>query len=239
MTQGWIIGSKNVSILIRNLDDLDFYIKLDENKKTEFSKYDFVIKFAQSWFKIVDVLKTKNLLSSFIKEIDGFTLVGENIDDNLQHIKLYTENEIQFYALVKNDSYKVCENIDYTKNLLTKYGLKVVEVTKVCKVDNITDFYIHMNKLYSMILKSNVDQEGEGNVVYFSSFDGEIEEVVSLAKLKTFEYRIYRALREKLKVFVRDINKSYQSILKKLKKQAKEFVKEETEKIELNTVNYS
>ena len=250
-SQGWIVGSKTVTILVRDQNDLDFYINNDKDEATKFSRYDYVIKFAENWFKVLNILKSKNLLAKFIKDVDGLTLVGENIDNNNQHIKLYNEDQIQFYSIVRNDSQVICENIEFTKAFFNKYGLKLVEVTMFCKTDSLNDFFGQMKKLYSMILKSNVDQEGEGNVVYFSSFDGSgsKEEVVSLAKLKTFEYKIYRALREKLKVYVAEYGKQNQSnittildklqghtrILKKLRKQARQFVKEETENIELNT----
>jgi len=50
---------------------------------------------------------------------------------------------------------------------------------------------------------SPISKQEEGAVVYFVSrgLNKEDDEVLSLAKLKTIEYRIYRKLREKLRNF--------------------------------------
>ena len=88
---------------------MEFYIKINSDTTTGFTKYDFVIKFAHSWLKILDSIISNNQLDQFIKDIDGYSLIGENIDMEEQHIKLYKENQIQFYSLVKNDETKVPE----------------------------------------------------------------------------------------------------------------------------------
>jgi hypothetical protein len=56
------------------------------------------------------------------------------------------------------------------------------------------------------VAKSSIKQDEEGSVLYFvkkSKYNGE-ERVVSLAKLKTLEYRLFRKMREKLRHFFKD-----------------------------------
>ena len=60
-----------------------------------------------------------------------------------------------------------------------------------------------MEKTFKDVAKSPIAQDEEGNVVYFirkSTTNGQ-QRVLSLAKLKTLEYRLFRKMREKLRNF--------------------------------------
>lgn len=61
-------------------------------------------------------------------------------------------------------------------------------------------------------------QGGEGSVVYVAGVDGEGERNMVVCKVKTIEYRIYRKLREKLKVYLQKHNNNYDNLLKKFTK---------------------
>ena len=60
-------------------------------------------------------------------------------------------------------------------------------------------------RVFKDVAKSEIAEEEEGNVLYFikrpSSESGERSEVLSLCKLKTLEYRLFRKMREKLRNF--------------------------------------
>ena len=66
-------------------------------------------------------------------------------------------------------------------------------------------------RVFKDVAKSEIAQEEEGNVLYFvkrpvsanasAASDGSQSEVLSLCKLKTLEYRLFRKMREKLRNF--------------------------------------
>ena len=53
--------------------------------------------------------------------------------------------------------------------------------------------------VFNAVAKSEIAQDEEGNVLYF--VDKTTDKVLSLAKLKTLEYRLFRKMREKLRNF--------------------------------------
>ena len=64
--------------------------------------------------------------------------------------------------------------------------------------------------MFKDVAKSEIAQEEEGNVLYFikrpaenapSESQADANEVLSLCKLKTLEYRLFRKMREKLRNF--------------------------------------
>lgn len=57
-----------------------------------------------------------------------------------------------------------------------------------------------MEQVFRDVAKSPIASDEEGNVLYFVQ-KGKIEKVLSLAKLKTLEYRLFRKMREKLRGF--------------------------------------
>lgn len=66
------------------------------------------------------------------------------------------------------------------------------------------------NRLYKIfrdVAKGKITEEEEGSVVYLirrnKEGDTSKDEVLSLSKLKTIEYRIFRKIREKLRGFYR------------------------------------
>ena len=81
------------------------------------------------------------------------------------------------------------------------------------------DFYKVMNQLFRETGSKSIEEEGEGTVIYFT--DG--SRVISLAKLKTLEYRVFRKLREKAKnVLGKDIE-DIAPILKKFIRECEEL----------------
>jgi len=249
----WIIGSKNVSILASNRNDIDFYrhkvIKMEQENNSKKSKkqekvvvedkenkYSFVLKFAETWFQILENLEKSYNLQEFINDIIGYTLIGENVGKDSQHIKYYENNTIIFFAMVKNYSKEICLNLDQSYTVFKKYGLNHCLYTKLGPVNDTKTLLTTMRQVYLSVLKSPVEKEGEGSVIYFSSFDkNNIESVISMGKLKTFEYRIFRKIREKLKVINKEKNSKINLNLveknyKKLVKEVDDLLGEETNK---------
>lgn len=66
-----------------------------------------------------------------------------------------------------------------------------------------------MREMFITVASKSVDEEGEGDVVYFTCEN----KVLSLCKLKTLEYRLFRKLREKLKSTL-SLKKDSKSIMK-------------------------
>ena len=56
-------------------------------------------------------------------------------------------------------------------------------------------------RVFKDVAKSEIAEEEEGNVLYFVErpADGSESKVLSLCKLKTLEYRLFRKMREKLR----------------------------------------
>ena len=218
--------------MVKDKKDLDFYKKNFKDRDNS-QRYNYVIEFAELWFEILKkFLEEKNLLEDFKNNLDGYTLIGENVgDENHQHIVLYEKKEIYFFALIKNDSLKVCEPLEKCKSFLKKYELKMVKFEKSDLIKNIQELKICMKKLYLETLHKNMKETGEGLVVYFSTYDNNEENIIQLVKLKTFEYRILRKLREKIKK-IKKTNLNKKEILQKIKNECDEILGEEVVNLE-------
>lgn len=230
--KAWIVASKNVTIVCRNIDDVNWYRFNAQNV----DKYSYCIEFAELWLEIVEKkLIEKNKLQEFLTDIKDYTLVGENIGEmKHQHIKIYDRKDIIFYAMVKNDSDDICMPLSEAKKILKdKYDLSFVlmDISEIFK--DYKDFINYMDCKYQEILLKDVETGGEGSVAYFTSakYCDSSEEVISMGKLKTFEYRFLRKLREKLKSFNREPNP--ETILKKIKNECIELLGEEGDEVDL------
>ena len=171
-------------------------------------KYAFVLRFANTWFDLLENMSKTFSVDDFIKDITGYTLAGENVGDpDNQHIKYYDNKDIVFFSMVNNNSKDICQNLDFSYKIFKKYGLTNCQYSKIGPINEINSFYMTMRDVYLHVLKSPVTLEGEGSVVYFSSVDDKNnEKIISIAKLKTLEYRIFRKTREKLKTVVKEKN---------------------------------
>ena len=192
----FLVGSKIVTIGVRDRKDIDWY----KNKKIE--RFSYAIDFAISFFEIIEK-RIGDKIEAFKEELAGYTIVGESVGDpNHQHIKIYKERDIFFYGMIDNEKYAkgVCVSLPISFGFFKKYGLSTVPVQQSEIFNNYEEMIAGINKKYDEVLVKNVEEGGEGDVVYFSEVDDEgNERVLSMAKLKTFEYRFYRKLREKSK----------------------------------------
>ena len=192
---GWIIGSKNVSIAINNLQELE---------KFEKDRHRWPKLIAETWFSMLSSFSSEQI--NDLKEVlKGRTILGEHCGHpNHQHIMKYNEIQIIFYALIENEDKEICVDPDIAYNIFQKFKLKT---SKLAKFDNINTFE-QLNKvlldLSKKIAAAPMEEEGEGSVIYFTSFNKKTEERKTLAmcKIKSYDYCAFRELREKLKKFI-------------------------------------
>lgn len=84
-----------------------------------------------------------------------------------------------------------------------RYGLDVVHIKSLGTFENYGVLCDQLEKTFKDVAKSSIAQDEEGNVLYFIKKDKETgkESTLSLSKLKTLEYRLFRKMREKLRGF--------------------------------------
>lgn len=112
---------------------------------------------------------------------------------------------IIFYAVVVNNSMIDCVPCDEAWALFDKWGLDKVAIQTLGSFDNYERMCDSLCRVFKDVAKSEIAQEEEGNVLYFIKRPQNGAEaggdVLSLCKLKTLEYRLFRKMREKLRNF--------------------------------------
>ena len=181
--------------------------KEEENKNEQkhpiLERYSYAIDFAETWFNLLqERIIDKNLLEQFIKELGDYTLIGESVGDKKrEHILVYKNRDIIFYGIVNNKKLlsEHCLPLSKSFDLFKKYNLTYTEIQPSEKYDSLTDLVSYINTQFDVIFDKSLQESGEGNVVYFSCEINGIESIQNLGKLKTFEYRFFRKIREKCK----------------------------------------
>lgn len=77
--------------------------------------------------------------------------------------------------------------------------------------------------------KSKIADDEEGSVIYLIGRDlsnPNNDKVLSLSKLKTLEYRLFRKMREKLKNYYRDKKGDSNNLVNRFRKESKDLVGE-------------
>ena len=223
-------------------------------KKNILERYTFAIDFAETWLKIVQEKiinnTNKDLINEFKKELGNCTLIGESVGDKKrEHILVYKERDIIFYGIVNNNKLlsQKCLPLSESFNLFKKYNLSYTEYAPSQKYNTLEELFNYINEQFDVIFDKSLQESGEGNVVYFScDIDGK-ESIQGLGKLKTFEYRFFRKIREKCKAIPampdresieKDIKKKFDATQRKKdkKKKGKNETDEDKEKeiIKLN-----
>ncbi|EGR34881.1 hypothetical protein IMG5_001080 [Ichthyophthirius multifiliis] len=140
--------------------------------------------------------------------LNGKTIVCEYCGNNeYQHLIKYSSIDLHFYAIVDNNSEETCLPVDFSYDFFNKYGLTSCIMKKYTS-NTLSEFNEIIHNLYVEVAQSSLDNDGEGSVLYFvkENIDNGEQKCVSLAKLKTLEYRLYRKLREKQIIFTSSIN---------------------------------
>lgn len=218
----WVICSKNIAIFVKTYKDLEYYMPKtnydNNNNPYEVNiKFSFAYLIGIAWFDILKKVKDEKALKEFLKK---HTLIGEYIGNQYhQHLIRYIEHTIHFYSIVEKIGEKICLNVDNAIEIFQKHNLTVVPFEVIGVYSDYKSLCESLENLHHRIAESSIIDEEEGSVLYFTAFKAseinltiEIdkndnsantvrisdEEVVSLGKLKTYEYKLYRKLREKL-----------------------------------------
>ena len=196
----WVIASKNVCLLANNRDDLEEYPPFTKSGKP--TRYSFAYIIGQCWFDILKNFK-KDEINKLKDYLDGKTFVGEYVGNQYhQHLIRYMKHTILFFGIVVNDScdssIPVIEAFEKFKEL----KLDVVPYEYIGIAESFDELCTKLRKLYVRIAESSIIDEEEGSVIYLSRtyashFDSDKEyrkddKILSLCKLKTWEYRVYR-----------------------------------------------
>ena len=210
----WVIASKNVCLLAQDRSDLDEYSP--KTKAGKPTRYSFAYIIGQCWFDILKNFTTEEI--NKIKEyLNGKTFVGEYVGNQFhQHLIRYMKHTILFFGIVVNDSCESSIPVIEAFEKFKEFKLDVVPYEYIGIAESFDELCEKLKKLYVRIAESSIIDEEEGSVIYLSRtyashFDSDKEyrkddKILSLCKLKTWEYRVYRKLREKIKNNLADVN---------------------------------
>ena len=208
---------KNDNKIINNEKEKD---KKNNKAQSILNRFSYACDFAETWFNILEERIIKNnLYDEFIKEISDHTLIGESVGDKKrEHILVYKERDIIFYGIVNNKKLLTenCIPLSQSFNIFKKYNLTYTEIQPSEKFDTLNDLLSYINTQYDVIFDKSLQESGEGNVVYFSCDINNVESIQNCGKLKTFDYRFLRKIREKCKGVPPPIDKT--SVEKELEK---------------------
>eukprot|EP00361_Fabrea_salina_P001476 CAMPEP_0202430446 /NCGR_PEP_ID=MMETSP1345-20130828/3886_1 /ASSEMBLY_ACC=CAM_ASM_000843 /TAXON_ID=342563 /ORGANISM="Fabrea Fabrea salina" /LENGTH=1162 /DNA_ID=CAMNT_0049041933 /DNA_START=84 /DNA_END=3572 /DNA_ORIENTATION=+ len=243
----WVISSKSVSLLARALEDLERY----RNDKTD--RYKFSLLIAEAWFGILETMpqETVSELKREIEgfTLTG-EYVG---NPKFQHLVTYNEIQILFYAMVQNDSSESTVPPLKAFTLFKKYGLDHVPIVKLGSFQSISEMYSALEGTFRTTSSEELDVGEEGSVLYIVKNSdpaspvlksvedwllyesplelslGELgfalsgQTTLSLCKLKTLEYRIFRKLREKISHEIKDTKKVFSIFENEIKNLSRGF----------------
>ena len=210
----WVIASKNVCLTANNRKDLDYYNP--RNKDGNPTRYSFAYVIGQCWFDILDNFK-KEEIENLKNYLDNKTFVGEYVGNQYhQHLIRYMKHTILFFGIVENESIDSSIPVIEAFKIFKKFKLDVVPYEYICTCESFDELCEKLKGLYVRIAESSIIDEEEGSVIYLSRTRAryqnsdikfrDTDKVLSLCKLKTWEYRVYRKLREKIKNNLLDIN---------------------------------
>ena len=196
--KNWVIASKNVSLICKNRNDLyDNYEPLHKNSFKP-TRYNIAFQIALCWFDILEE-KSEDEINEIKVCMNNRTFCGEYCGNQYhEHLIRHTKHTIYFYSIVENnDNNNICLPIEETFDIFKKLKLEYVKYSYVGTYKNKNELFEGIQKVYKSIAEKSILYEEEGDVLYFVNDDD--KKVISLCKVKTLEYKIYRKLREKIK----------------------------------------
>jgi hypothetical protein len=106
--------------------------------------------------------------------------------------------------MVNNLSKKICHLPEDTLAMLKKYKLDSVRMHSLGTYSDYDHMCDDLQAEFERVSGLSIAEEEEGSVLYFvlrHKEDPKSDHVLSLGKLKTLEYRLFRKMREKLRDF--------------------------------------
>ncbi len=173
--------------------------------KIRVDRYQFAAEIAGVWLRVAKALELQGKLAEFIKGISNKTMVGEYVGNIAhQHLVAYSKETIMFYAIVDHNSGINCSDPAKALEFFKSYGLDYVSYESKGLFDNIKGVRETLLKAYIETGKASLYSEEEGVVMYLvkrSPVPAVLADdfTLSLCKVKTLEYRLYRRLREILR----------------------------------------
>ncbi len=205
----WLIASKNVALVARDVKDVDLY----PPRQMRFS---FAALMARCWFSLISEFKKKDL-ESLKADAANRTFVGEYIGNSAcQHLVKYPRETIIFYAIVDNNSPKICLLPEESYKIFKKHGFDVVKIQQLGVYNDYDRLCDDLEKEYVNVSGKTIREEEEGAVLYMvrrHKEEPKNDEILSLSKLKTLEYRLFRKMREKLRNFAQFKTKQTSDVL--------------------------
>lgn len=234
----WIISSKNCSIAVSSIDEIENYSGI----RTSFAKH-----IALAWFRMLEKVNNLQKLKNWLK---SRTMVGEYVGNkDFEHIVKYTQETIKFYAVVDNNSGFSCLPVLEAFFWFRVFSIETVKVKKIGRFEKAKIMFEELERVFEEISIEDIDNGGEGSVLYFVSSNytepiGQLEDQIllasapcfrykslvkqisqqqvtlSLGKIKTLEYRLFRKIREKIKHLTLQMN-SFEIINRKFESECK------------------
>jgi len=215
LANAWVISSKNVSICIRNREDILKYEQYFYNIKIKNrptigleDKFLFSRQIAECWCNEIEkIMKNDPIKYEELKKIlDGKTLVGEFVGHSLhQHLITYPDIGLYFFSIADNSQGFTALDPIYSRMIIEKFGLTGVQINSLGIYENIKDLRKKLISHYIEMSQGTIYCEEEGAVLYFvqKSKIPNNDFTLCLCKCKTLEYNIYRIMREILREYCR------------------------------------
>ncbi len=160
---------------------------------------------ARVWFSIVVRLEKEGRLAELKAELSGRTFVGEYAGNpEHQHMVRYPRETIVFYTIVENEAVADCIDPIAASRIFEKYGLDHVQCESKGICHSLGEVIKGIRDVYTTLATESLYNEEEGVVIYLVSRGAEKSFTLSLCKVKTLEYRIYRKIRENVKSQLRN-----------------------------------
>jgi len=119
------------------------------------------------------------------------------------------------------------------------YGLETVSFESLGVYEDFSQLKDSLKETYIKISQSTISTDEEGSVIYFVrrrvEESQEPDRILSLGKLKTLEYRLYRKLREKVRgtssrminknMKARDMRDAWKTVMKKFRSESKDLAR--------------
>lgn len=191
----WIICSKNVTLITKEFENLDLY-----NDNPAFI---VALRIAKFWKQELSNLNLEQV--NKIKKVLGeerLILIGEICGDiAMKHIVHYEIQSLFFYTVSKNEFGQSCLNPKLSYEIITKLGLKCIPPLFEVIINDLNEMPVQISNTIDEINRTSYDIIGEGVVLYFSYCDDNSQSFL-LSKVKSYEYVLFRKLRETFKRFV-------------------------------------